>query len=369
VPAGWSASATCRPLGRSPPAAPLNGSPQPSVSCARAGSADPSGSKLSAPPAGPSRRSSASVHRPSTRCCRSGVREKPRKAEWRRGISPRRSHRSGRKPLDLSGSCHPSQTAAYGRTRRAPPVAGWPWGIGGVTHPLRSLGVTPSPRYYEVVRPSPAHRYFRPRGSPAWAFLVASPARCSRSARTPRRESCRLSAGRPLASHQAPARLLPGHPIDPGVGVVAVISTRPRGVASAHLSSHHLTGAPAFSMTLTPGAFDPSPSWRFGASPCRATPKGLPSPSIQPRDAEGSGIHRSLSHASRSSGSSAPVESIASLRPVGGSPIYRAFPACVSLEISPLQSHPSLRLDTADPSAGHQQRGVGLGLHGLGHVS
>ena len=39
-------------------------------------------------------------------------------------------------------------------------------------HPLRSLGVTPAPRYYEVVRPSPAHRYVRPRGSPAWAFSL-----------------------------------------------------------------------------------------------------------------------------------------------------------------------------------------------------
>jgi len=41
-----------------------------------------------------------------------------------------------------------------------------------VTHPLRSLGVTPVPRYYEVVRPSPVHRYFRPRGSAAWAFSL-----------------------------------------------------------------------------------------------------------------------------------------------------------------------------------------------------
>jgi len=34
-------------------------------------------------------------------------------AEWRRGISPRRSHRSGRKPLDLSGSCHPMKASAF----------------------------------------------------------------------------------------------------------------------------------------------------------------------------------------------------------------------------------------------------------------
>ena len=34
-----------------------------------------------------------------------------RVAEWRRGIAPRRSHRTGRKPRDLSGSCHPRRPA------------------------------------------------------------------------------------------------------------------------------------------------------------------------------------------------------------------------------------------------------------------
>ena len=118
---------------------------------------------------------------------------------------------------------------------------------------------------------------------------MASPARFSRSARKPRLESCPLYAGRHLASQQAPARLLPGHTLDPGFGVIAVLSTRRRGFAYAHLSSPHLTGAPAFSMTLTTGAFDPSRSWRFGASPCRATPKGRPSSSVQLRDAQGTG--------------------------------------------------------------------------------
>ena len=65
----------------------------------------------------------------------------------------------------------------------------------------------------------------------------------------------------------APARLLPGHTFDPGFGVVAVLSTRHRGFAYDHLSSPHLTGAPAFSLTLTTRAFDPSRSWRFEASP------------------------------------------------------------------------------------------------------
>src|SRR5450830_796188 len=33
-----------------------------------------------------------------------------------------------------------------------------------MTRPLRSAGITPLHPYYEAVRPSPAHRYFRPRG-------------------------------------------------------------------------------------------------------------------------------------------------------------------------------------------------------------
>ena len=37
-----------------------------------------------------------------------------------------------------------------------------------MTCPLCSTGITPLQRYYEAVRPSPAHRYFRPRG---WSRL------------------------------------------------------------------------------------------------------------------------------------------------------------------------------------------------------
>ena len=41
-----------------------------------------------------------------------------------------------------------------------------------MTCPLRSTGITPLRRYYEAVRPSPAHRYFRPRG---WSRLCLFP--------------------------------------------------------------------------------------------------------------------------------------------------------------------------------------------------
>src|SRR5712671_4335919 len=41
-----------------------------------------------------------------------------------------------------------------------------------MTRPLCSAGITPLRRYYEAVRPSPAHRYFRPRG---WSRLHLFP--------------------------------------------------------------------------------------------------------------------------------------------------------------------------------------------------
>jgi hypothetical protein len=41
-----------------------------------------------------------------------------------------------------------------------------------MTRPLRSTGITPLHHYYGAVRPSPAHRYFRPRG---WSRLRLFP--------------------------------------------------------------------------------------------------------------------------------------------------------------------------------------------------
>ena len=195
---------------------------------------------------------------------------------------------------DVTVSGHPARATH----RRLPPSADpvgllpFPVGPGGSVEWPAPLAPRALPRFPATTAQSAPRRRigtFGLAGPPLGPFPLASPARFSRSARKPRLESCPLYAGRHLASHQAPARLLPGHTFDPGFGVVAVLSTRPRGFACAHLSSHHLTGAPAFSMTLTTGAFDPSRSWRFGASPCRATPKGLPSSSVQPRDAEGTG--------------------------------------------------------------------------------
>jgi hypothetical protein len=81
---------------------------------------------------------------------------------------------SGRKPLDLSGSCHPLKAAAFHRDRRVPPVSPLTLLIATrVTCSLRSSGITPSPRYYGAVRPWVAHRYFRTRGSSTCAFSLS----------------------------------------------------------------------------------------------------------------------------------------------------------------------------------------------------
>jgi hypothetical protein len=78
---------------------------------------------------------------------------------------------------DLTLSRHPARATA----RRLPPSAefsGSSWfdpvgpSSAAMTCPLRSTGITPLHHYYEAVRPSPAHRYFRPRG---WSRLCLFP--------------------------------------------------------------------------------------------------------------------------------------------------------------------------------------------------
>src|SRR5215831_14347075 len=70
-----------------------------------------------------------------------------RDAESPQGISPRGAHRSGREPLDSSGSCHPVKAAAFRQDRRFLPL---PVDLSistPVTCPLRSTGITPLLRY------------------------------------------------------------------------------------------------------------------------------------------------------------------------------------------------------------------------------
>src|SRR5215469_18054244 len=98
---------------------------------------------------------------------------RPRHAESPRGISPRGAHRSGREPLDSSGSCHRMKGwRLSAKTSRFLPFPVDLSILAPVTYPLSSTDITPLQQYYGVVRPWLAHRYFRPRGSAACAFSL-----------------------------------------------------------------------------------------------------------------------------------------------------------------------------------------------------
>src|SRR5258708_12161491 len=60
-----------------------------------------------------------------------------------------------------------------------------------MTGPLRSAGITPLQRYYEAVRPSPAHRYFRPRG---WSRLRLFPSHRRPGSHVPYKSQIELRA-------------------------------------------------------------------------------------------------------------------------------------------------------------------------------
>ena len=90
---------------------------------------------------------------------------------------PREFHPEPLTEPDLILSHHPARAIA----RRLPPSAelsgsSWFDPVGpcstAMTHPLRSTGITPLHHYCRAVRPSPAHRYFRPRG---WSRLCFFP--------------------------------------------------------------------------------------------------------------------------------------------------------------------------------------------------
>src|SRR5580704_10621693 len=91
---------------------------------------------------------------------------------------------SGRDTLASSGSCHRTKAAAFRWDLKLLPltVDFFPT---PVTCPVCSAGITPLHRYYKAVRPSPTHRYFRPRGITTCAFPLASSARFSSSVREP----------------------------------------------------------------------------------------------------------------------------------------------------------------------------------------
>ena len=74
-----------------------------------------------------------------------------------------------------------------------------------MTHPLRSMGITPLRRYYEAVRASPAHRYFQPHG---WSRLCFFPWHRRLGSHVPYRSLVELRA----AYTPDAARSVSGHP-------------------------------------------------------------------------------------------------------------------------------------------------------------
>jgi hypothetical protein len=120
---------------------------------------------------------------------------------------------------DVNLSIHPARVTA----RRLPPSAE-PSGssrydpVGpcstAMTCPLCSTGITPLHRYYGAVRPSPAHRYVRPRG---WRLGIAGQVltfrtRARLSFAPP---TCRM----PLGPSQASPKLVPEDGSAPGFDI------------------------------------------------------------------------------------------------------------------------------------------------------
>src|SRR5271157_4287676 len=166
---------------------------------------------------------------------------------------------------DVNLSIHPARVTA----RRLPPSAE-PSGssrydpVGpsstAMTCPLHSTGITPLRRYYEAVRPSPAHRYFRPRG---WSRLCLFPWHRRPGSHVPYKSQIELRA----AYMPDAAWAVSGHPPSrsrrqgqpPVLTSPNPLSTLPQRFACARLSQSYLSKSCSdFSATFTTVAFDHS---------------------------------------------------------------------------------------------------------------
>src|SRR3979411_3130719 len=164
---------------------------------------------------------------------------------------------------DVTLSRHPARATA----RRLPPSAE-PSGssrfdpVGpsstAMTRPLRSTGITPLHHYYGAVRPSPAHRYFRPRG---WSRLRLFPWHRRPGSHVPYKSQIELRA----AYMPDAAWAVSVHPpsLSRKVGQPPVLTspnpilTLPKRFACARLSQSYLPeSCSGFSATFTTMAFD-----------------------------------------------------------------------------------------------------------------
>src|SRR5262245_41758215 len=136
-------------------------------------------------------------------------------AELARGISPRAPHRTGLKPLDLSGSCHRSKAAAFHLSIEFLPLpvdpSKWRWPAPFAPRAL--------PRFTTTTKQSAPSRRIGTFGlavDATCAFPLPSPARFSRSAREPSRGSRRLHAGCRSGSLMPSPELFPEDGSTPG---------------------------------------------------------------------------------------------------------------------------------------------------------
>src|ERR1039458_6935732 len=84
--------------------------------------------------------------------------------EWRGGVSPPRSLRTGREPLSSSGSQYPAVFERLCRGHAAPPVTGWPPAAAGYRSPFGPVPLQDLRPYYGLLRPCAPHRYSGSRG-------------------------------------------------------------------------------------------------------------------------------------------------------------------------------------------------------------
>src|SRR5215471_8790526 len=129
-----------------------------------------------------------------------------------------------------------------------------------MTRPLCSTGITPLHHYYGAVRPSPAHRYFRPRG---WSRLRLFPWHRRQGSHVPYKSLIELravympDAAWAVSAHPPSLSREKGQP--PVLTSSNPLSTLHRRFAYARLSQSCLPESRSdFSATLTTTAFDHS---------------------------------------------------------------------------------------------------------------
>jgi len=151
--------------------------------------------------------------------------------------------------------------------------------FGRISQPLRSTRVTRFRRYYGLIRPCATPWYCRPRGSAPCGFPLASWTPGSHVPHeSPNRDHAAFMPVTTESVSRSRLGWVPGQRLKPGFGDIPTLSTPHRRFTCVRLLGPHLTSSwPAFSGTLTTGAFGPSSFRGFGIWSCNPTPRDLPS--------------------------------------------------------------------------------------------